>query len=210
MSRLCIAPIVEGDGEVEAVRPLLERIWREIVGGEYIQILRPILGKRQKLVKRRELERRITLAVRKLRGSCSPQDPCMVLVLLDADDDLPCVLGPRLLELARQSRSDVDVACVVANVDYETWFVAAADSLRDFLDVPTEEERFREPESHRCGKGWIKKHFLYPKYSETVDQPRMTARMDLELCRQRSPSFDKLCRELEGRSSEALRQSVPA
>jgi predicted ATPase len=37
------------------------------------------------------------------------------------------------------------------------------------------------------------------KYSETIDQPAMTADMDLSLCRRRSPSFDKLCRELEKR-----------
>ena len=31
------------------------------------------------------------------------------------------------------------------------------------------------------------------------NQPRMTAAMDLALCRRRSPSFDKLCRELKQR-----------
>jgi hypothetical protein len=36
-------------------------------------------------------------------------------------------------------------------------------------------------------------------YAETVDQPRLTAAMDLQMCRERSKSFDKLCRELEKR-----------
>jgi hypothetical protein len=54
-----------------------------------------------------------------------------------------------------------------------------------------------DPEQQRCGKGWIEHRFKGPKYSETVDQPRLTAAMDLHLCRQHSPSFDKLCRELE-------------
>lgn len=35
----------------------------------------------------------------------------------------------------------------------------------------------------------------------TVDQPAMTSHMDLHLARERSPSFDKLCRELERRLS---------
>ena len=35
------------------------------------------------------------------------------------------------------------------------------------------------------------------KYSESIDQAKLTAHMDLSLCRTRAPSFDKLCRELE-------------
>ena len=42
---------------------------------------------------------------------------------------------------------------------------------------------------------WVADRFK-GHYSETVDQPALTAKMDLDLCRERSPSFDKLCREL--------------
>ena len=42
MSRIRIAPIVEGHGETEAIRPLLRRIWTELLGGEYADILKPI------------------------------------------------------------------------------------------------------------------------------------------------------------------------
>ena len=38
-----------------------------------------------------------------------------------------------------------------------------------------------------------------PSYHVIVDQPPMTAIMGIELCRGRSPSFDKLCHELEAR-----------
>ena len=91
------------------------------------------------------------------------------------------------------------VACILANVEYETWFVAAAESLRDFLDFPADATNLQAPEKARSGKGWVQRHFKGPKYSQTLDQPRLTARMDLGLCRARSPSFDKLCRELEAR-----------
>jgi hypothetical protein len=91
------------------------------------------------------------------------------------------------------------VSCVLAIVEYETWFVAAADSLRDFLDIPHTDTVPEAPEPRRSGKSWIERRFRGTKYSETVDQPKMTAAMDLPLCRQRSPSFDKLCRELEKR-----------
>jgi hypothetical protein len=93
----------------------------------------------------------------------------------------------------------VDVSCVIANLEYETWFVAAAESLGEFLDISDNSSISSDPERDHQGKGWIQRKFRGIKYSETVDQPAMTKAMDLALCRQRSPSFDKLCRELEAR-----------
>ena len=169
-----------------------------MLGGDYVNVLTPYRGKRQKLVKAGELARVLELGVSKLRGA-GLHHPSMILMLLDADSDLPCVLGPTLLALARKVRADADVSCVIANRDYETWFVAAAESLTEFLDVSSNSTISDDPERARLGKGWIKANFLGSKYSETADQPRMTEAMDLHLCRQRSPSFDKLCRELERR-----------
>ncbi len=198
MSRLRVLPIVEGHGEDSSIRILLQRIWNELLGGESLEVLKPIRGSRHKLVKASELGRALNLAVPKLRAASS-QSPSMILVLLDADSDLPCVLGPTLLSLARQVRSDADVSCVIANLEYETWFVAAAESLSEFLNLSGRPSIPGDPEKARQGKGWIQKNFRGPKYSETIDQPAMTQAMDLALCRKRSPSFDKLCRELERR-----------
>ena len=39
---------------------------------------------------------------------------------------------------AKTARSDVDIMCIVANIEYETWFVAAAESLRDYLSLPVD------------------------------------------------------------------------
>jgi hypothetical protein len=91
------------------------------------------------------------------------------------------------------------MACVLANVEYETWFAAAAESLTKYLDLPAGFTASESPEDARHGKAWVKHYFRGTKYSETQDQPGMTAAMDLALCRRRSPSFDKLCRELEQR-----------
>lgn len=197
MSRLRIVPIVEGHGENNAIRILLQRIWQELLGGDHVDIVKPIRGSKGRLVQRSELGRAVDLAVLKLREG-APDDRGMVLILVDADEDLPCELGPALLEKAREQRSDMDISCVVANVEYETWFVAAASSLGEYLELPTEAVP-AHPEDQRAGKAWIQRHFRGVKYSETVDQPAMTSRMDLALCRERSPSFDKLCRELEKR-----------
>ena len=90
---------------------------------------------------------------------------------------------------------------LVRSVEYETWFVAAADSLRERLSLAADEQVPENPEESRTGKGWIQRHFRRKdqSYSPTVDQPSLTTKMDLTLCRRRSPSFDKLCRELEKR-----------
>lgn len=198
MSRLRIAPIVEGHGEDGAIRILLERIWYEMLGGEYVKVLKPLRGSRFKLVQAKELERALNLVVSKLRSSDS-SDPSMVLVLLDAESDLPCILGPEILAHARRIRADADISCVIANIQYETWFVAAAESLESFLDLSESKPLSDTPEQDRKGKGWIKQRFRGVKYSETVDQPAMSQAMDLKLCRRRSPSFDKLYRELQVR-----------
>lgn len=204
MSRLRIFPIVEGHGDDKAIRILLQRIWTELLEGEYVEVLKPFRGKRLKLVKSGELARVLNAAMQKLQPSDS-KDRSLILVLLDADDDPPCILGPELLSLARTARSDADVSCVIANVEYETWFVAAAESLSDFLDLSGDRLPAVDPEQARQGKAWIQKRYRGLKYSETVDQPAMTRAMDLTLCRQRSPSFDKLCRELEARLERSTR-----
>ena len=51
MSRLSIAPIVEGHGEDFAVRLLLQRTWMELLGGEYAEVHRPIRRSRGKLLR---------------------------------------------------------------------------------------------------------------------------------------------------------------
>lgn len=202
MSRLLIAPIVEGHGECESIRELLRRVWCELCGGEHVEVLRPIRQKRNRLAKDKDgvLSRAVQLAARKLRDERQYADwPSLVLVLLDADDDLPCLLGPALLSTARAAQSDIDISVVIANVEYETWFVAAAESLGEMIRLRENEMVPENPEKLRCGKGWVKQRAIGLGYSETLHQPRLTAKFDLALCRRRSPSFDKLCRELERR-----------
>jgi hypothetical protein len=201
VSRLRVSVVVEGHGEVASVPILLERLWFELIRGEYIEVVRPpIRQPRDRLARNKDdsLSRAVGLAAAKLRESSSDlNDPELILVLIDADEDLPCELGPRLLEIARHSRSDKNISCVIANIEYETWFVASAASLTEFLEWNDEEDLPVDPEAKRMGKGWIEKRFNGVKYSETVDQPKLTAKMDLQLCRDRSPSFDKLCRDVE-------------
>lgn len=198
MRKLQVLPIVEGHGEERAVRILLERLAQELRAGSFVEILHPIRQPRTRLVKERHLQRSVELAAVKLRQRTEDGVPQLILLLLDAEEDPACTLAPQLLAWMRQSRSDFDCACVLAVHEYETWFVAAAESLGEHLDLEGETPP-PDPEQERLRKAWIKKRFRGVSYSETIDQPAMTAQMDLKLCRERAPSFDKLCRELEQR-----------
>jgi hypothetical protein len=190
-----VAPIVEGHGEVHSIRPLLERIGQEQLGGAGIDAIRPFRCPKSKLVRGDWLPRVAGAAVAKLRQAAEADDRLLLLVLLDADEDCPADLGPRLLGTLRSL--PIPVACVLANKEYESWFVAAAESLTAYLEF--EDPPPESPEQSRSGKGWIQQRYRRSRaasYSETIDQPAMTAAMDLALCRRRSPSFDKLCRVL--------------
>jgi hypothetical protein len=200
---------------VIAVRTLLERIWYEIISGEYVDVLSPVRRPRSKLLRREsqsnttildkdELIRAVGLAASKLRVKRSTADAGLVLVLFDAETDCPKDLVPKMAESLSATAATVDCAIVFANVAFETWFVAAARSLREHLSLRLPDDDITDPERRRCSKKWIEDRFVGPKYSETVDQVRLTAKMDLRLCRERSPSFDKLCRELELRGGHTI------
>jgi hypothetical protein len=198
MKRLQVLPIVEGHGEERAVRILLERLGRELIGGSIVEVLHPIPHPRTRLIQEQHLQRSVELAAVKLRQRTEENVPQLILLLLDAEEDPACTLAPQLLDWMRKFRGDFDSACVLAVHEYETWFAAAAESLSSYLDLKGAAAPV-DPERAKARKAWVKKHFDGVAYSETIDQPAMTASMDLQLCRERSPSFDKLCRELEKR-----------
>jgi hypothetical protein len=190
---LRVAPIVEGHGEVQAIRVLLQRVGIELLGGAHVDVLPPLRRPRSKLVSGSELERAVELMAAKLSVARPKLEVNLLLLMVDSDDDAPCLLAPRLLGQMR--RSGVNASCVLPSPEYETWFVGAAESLTQHLTLGGHIST--DPERERLGKGWIAQRFKRAKYSETVDQPAMTAHMDLHLCRSRCPSFDKLCRDLE-------------
>lgn len=200
MKLVSVAPIVEGHGEVEAVRTLLTRVAQWLALDCTLQVLKPIRVSRSKVVRdEHELERAIELAALKLETA--PADRRFVLLLLDADQDRACELAPALVEVALRRRSDVDFSCVLPVPEYESWLVAGADTLASFLAGDFHQHIPEEPDVSGAGKGWIQRFFRAPKYSETADQPRLTAAFNVENARRRSPSFDKLCRELAARCS---------
>ena len=187
---LRIASIVEGDGEEGSLHVLLERIGYELLGAEFIDVLQPDRKRKNRLVKDidGELSKAVSLAARGLVKRGGDGLPTLILILLDEDDDCAKTIAPNMNGVARAARSDFRSACVVAVKEYETWFVAAAQSLAQYLVLGTDDPP-ADPEGQRCGKGWIEARYRGRKqgrkYSPTVDQPRMTAAMDLRVCRER-------------------------
>ena len=195
---LQVGVIVEGQGEYEAIRKLLERIWHELLNGDYIEVLRPFRRPQGTLLKEAGLKTAVNAVKIKLGPESAEGPRKLVLILIDAETACPKELAPRLLKWAQEARADADIACILPSPMFETWFAAAASSLAGVNGLPADLTTPEDPEEKGLGKGWIKK-LLLRKYSETVDQPRFAARIDLAACRRNSPSFDKLCRELARR-----------
>lgn len=193
-----IAPVVEGHGDVIAVPILLRRLIHYLCQDAFAEVLRPIRQPRDRLVHNKDdcLKNSILFATEKLRQFESDGSACLVLVLCDADDDCASILAIQMQSVVHGAARDYPVSLVLAVQEYETWFVGAAESLGQFLrlngDIP------EHPEKSGSKKNWIEKRFKGTKYSESIDQAKMTAAMDLTLCRRRCASFDKLCRDLEG------------
>jgi hypothetical protein len=196
MSAFRIATVVEGHGEVIALPVLLRRIVAEILPTTMVEVPRPHRQNRSNLVAVDGLETILSVVSRQV--SPHSRGPGAVLVLLDADDDCPADLGPSLLERARAAGSGVPVCTVLANREFEAWFLAGASSLSghrglaDNLQIPS------EPEKPRDCKGWLSANRTDGRsYKPASDQAALAAVLDLGLARQNSESFDKLWRDLE-------------
>jgi hypothetical protein len=120
-----------------------------------------------------------------------------VLVLLDADDDCPAELGPQLLGRARKARPDKQIAVVLANREFEAWYLAAAPSLAGKHGFPESFPAPADPEGRRDCKGALTRaRATGHPYKETVDQAVLASVFDLEMARTASPSFGKFYREV--------------
>lgn len=135
---LTIASIVEGYGEVPALPKLLHRIAAEL-GVPNLITSTPMRIPRGKIMIAGGIERAV--AAEALRVS----EKGGVLVLLDADDDCPAEYGPLLLARAKAARPDKQVSVVLANREFEAWFLAAAPSLAGQFGFPAEFPRPQSP-----------------------------------------------------------------
>lgn len=205
---LYVVPVVEGQTEQGCVEPLLHRIWADLLQQpERLQVVEPFRSHRDALVHAngQVLTEGVQKAFLKLQQKTrkDAEARLLLLILIDAEGDCPATLGPRLLQTARQARRDADIACVLAKRGLENWFKASAASLAGVSGLPNDLAVPVNPEEG-SGDAWLTRQMQRQdrrrKYTKPGDAVELARRMDLRECRGNSPSFDKLCRELEARA----------
>lgn len=167
-------PIVEGHGEQEAVPLLIRRIVTEKSSTLCPVVNPPIRIKAGSFLKDTAyFGKYIQMAAAK-----AAQGGGMVVILLDCEDDCPATLGPQLLARAMTVRPDVPYAVVLAHREYETWFLAAAESLRGCGGLPVDLAPPADPERIRGAKEWLGDRMPHP-YDPIIHQAAFTAKFDL-------------------------------
>lgn len=197
-----IVPIVEGQAEVESVPVLLRRILVQL-GAYDVQVARPFRVKRNRVVREGELERAVRQTVR------GRDNVACILVILDSDDDCPAELGPHLLQRCRRA-TELPVAVVLANKEFEGWFLGAKKSLRGVRGVREDARAPANPEGFRGAKERLMQNMQGRRYLEVDDQVAFAERMDFEMAKQRCPSFNKFLSDVGYLISIEKRRQIPS
>lgn len=180
-----IQPIVEGQGDEAAVPVLLRRL-RDAASAWGLQIGRPHRRRRTQLVRKDDLQAAVRVAA--LQPGCAA-----ILILFDADDDCPKELAPVLEGWATEVSGGRACAVVMANREYEAWFLASVESLRGKAGIGDTATSHPDPEAPRDAKGELQRRMPpTASYSPTVDQAPLTAHLDLASAYRGCRSFRKL------------------
>lgn len=173
-----IAPIVEGHGEVQALPVFLRRLASDVAPETDLHLNPALRIKVASFLDEKDegyFKKYIELAARKAKSwpkSC-------VLILLDCEDFCPAELGPKILKRAVHYRPDITFLVILAHREYETWFLAAAESLRKVCGLPNDLEPPHNFESIRNAKGWLEVR-MDASYNEPEHQPKMTTAFNFQ------------------------------
>lgn len=189
---ITIASIVEGHGEVAAAPVLVRRIAQRVAPGARISVPKPYRVQRQRFVKPGEVERIVEFVARR----SGPEG--RLLILLDANGDCPKDAADEIRRRAQAARADRRISVVLANMEYEAWFLAAIESIAGRRGIAKSVAPPRQPETVQDAKSWLSKQMAKGRsYSPSADQPALTASFDMDVARQNARSFDKLYREVK-------------
>lgn len=179
-------PIVEGHGEVTAVPVLLRRLLWEQAQCFGINVGSPIRRTQSQFRREADVHTAVRLAL--LQPDCSA-----VLLLFDGEDDCPMELAKQVRVWAQQAAGRVPCDVVIAYREYETWFLAAVESLRGQCSIDHAASAPLNPESRRNAKGALEAFMPSgASYAETIHQQKLSAVFDMALSHQRNRSFRKL------------------
>lgn len=195
-----LSMIVEGDSERESLPVLVRRIASSIRPGLNIPIAPPWRVPRGRLLREGGLEQHVRASARQAGVGGA------VLIVVDADDDCPKELVP----IMRQRADSVGgitcpISIVLAEREWESWFIASAEALRGHRGLKSDIQRPAIVEAIRDAKGWLSVR-KERGYSPVLDQPALTAIMDIDSARSCS-SFDKCYREITQLCAHFDRQS---
>lgn len=196
-----IQPVVEGHGEVPAVRVLLQRLIAEAQAWE-VDVGPPIRRKRSDFATEQGVARAVNLAKRQV--NCGG-----ILLLFDSDDDCPKEFGPRVQAWATTASGAMPCAVCMAHREYEAWFLATADSLQGHKAMRADAAPHPNPESPRDAKGELERRMAVNDYKETAHQAAFSAGMCLADAFKRCRSFRKLVTSF-GRLMNHMVQQPPA
>ena len=184
--------IVEGHGEIEAVPVLARRIFFE-----KLHIFDQEIAKPHRIPSSRicqfgnDLYNAILLGRGKVVESGNTGG---VIILVDSDDDCPVQMQNRFNEFCVERNINFPCAFVAANREFEVWFLCDASSLSGHPRVREDAQDVVDAEFIRGAKGHFERHILLPDatYSETIDQAKFCAAIDLDEVESKSRSFRKL------------------
>jgi len=182
-----IYPIVEGDGEVDAVPLLLRRYLSEVKQRYDIQVApSKNAHSRNNLLKPDGLERFLKYADKE-------PEVLGILLILDTEEQCAKDLAFALSKRARKLSLKYPVVIVCAQCEYEAWFLASLETIKPHTKL-IDSARYDSPVEERRGvKQWLTSQMPSGKaYKETEDQPAMTSHLDFDLVRPKSRSFRRL------------------
>ncbi len=195
-----LLPIVEGHGEIPAVPILI----RKILAAQEIHDVQPLPawrhGEYPSVTKKFD---NIFLAAIKEN---SP-----ILWVMDFDSKefaCPVEEAQRLLARAEELRPGWPIKIAFLVKEYETLFLIDETATRKvFPDIPAKKSFPEHPENIRGAKEWLSIARPSPgsAYKETVHQAKITAHLNLDLLRTRSPDFAHLERAV----LELARADIP-
>jgi len=204
MKKKRIVPIVEGYGEERAV-PCLLKLWlRHRRFDRFFDVPELAINTKGCGKLKADYNKIRHLGIEHYIEAALRNEPNAIIVILDSDEE--CLsrgsgngLGPELLKRAKVVAPNLPMSVVVANREYEAWFLANFHSFRDrgLFPLKARYTGVLNPESCRDCKGLVAR-LLGHHYEETVHQLELTRALRFSMgAVKRSPSYGKLLREMD-------------
>ena len=201
-----IVPVVEGPGDTAALPQLLGRILSQMYDRPDVMVAQ---GKTRVVTaqNRSNLEKYLE---KFLGHALNKPDCAAILVLVDADDDCPVTVSQQLTQRCEQIGTTVPIQVVYAHREYESWFLASLDTIRGRHGIPETATLAGGVEAVANPKNWLSNRMPTGQaYKETTHQASFSSAIDLDLARQNSRSFRRLCHALEQLLEGMIQSDLP-